>query len=70
MNPQDGTLLFSEVSNDYYADNWLFSANVSIDELVFQPEEVIDAMWVNKDTYETLIQDKEIVPTLHHFFLR
>ncbi|MDL4843150.1 NUDIX hydrolase [Aquibacillus rhizosphaerae] len=34
----------------------------------FTREEVIDAKWVTKDIYQQMLDDKRIVPTLHHFY--
>ncbi|GGB52551.1 NUDIX domain-containing protein [Virgibacillus dakarensis] len=68
LNPESGQLLFSEVRSNHHSDNWLFISNAKLNDLEFQPDEVIDAKWVSKDTYEKMIQKGEIVPTLQNFF--
>lgn len=68
LHSESGTLLHSEVRNTHHLDNWLFVSNVSLEDLHFQADEVIDAKWVNRETYEIMIRNNEVVPSLHHFY--
>ncbi len=68
LDDKAAKLLRREVRQVDHLDNWLFHSNVSIEQLTFQPEEVIDAKWVDEETYRRMVRQKAIVPTLHHFF--
>ncbi|WP_430380467.1 NUDIX domain-containing protein [Virgibacillus pantothenticus] len=51
LNREKGKLLQREVREVYHHDIWLFPANVTVEELVLQPEEVVDAKWVTEEAY-------------------
>ncbi|WP_246202659.1 NUDIX domain-containing protein [Virgibacillus doumboii] len=68
LDSTSGRLLTSELRGNHHSDNWLFKSNADIDDLRYQADEVIDAKWVNRDTYLKMLQQNELVPTLRHFF--
>lgn len=68
LDPSQGKLMISERRKHFHSDIWLFQSNVVIEDLQFQEDEVIDAKWVDKVTYEDMLSKKEIVPTLPHFW--
>jgi hypothetical protein len=49
-------------------DTWLFKKDFPLSDITFQPEEVIDAKWVNKDEYNEMCNRGIIVPTLKNFY--
>jgi 8-oxo-dGTP diphosphatase len=68
LDPNKGKLVMSELRKNFHSDMWLFYANAAIEDLVFQDDEVIDAKWVDQETYENMLRNQEIVPTLPHFW--
>ncbi|MFD1851705.1 NUDIX hydrolase [Oceanobacillus bengalensis] len=73
LDPSLGKFLCSEVRADFHSDQWFFKSNATLENLFLQKEEVIDAKWVDRFTYDKMLEDNEIVPTLHypyHLFKR
>ncbi|MUK89345.1 NUDIX domain-containing protein [Ornithinibacillus sp. L9] len=68
LDAKIGKLLYSQLRQTHHLDVWLFRSNATIEDLTFQEDEVIDAKWVNEDTYNSMLKEKMIVPTLHHFY--
>lgn len=68
LEPAEGKLLCSGIHDKSHWDHWLFTSNTTLDGLWFQDGEVIDAKWADRETYEKMLQNKEIVPTLSYFF--
>lgn len=68
LDQENGKLIRSEIKADFHQDIWLFQSNESIENLTFQPDEVIDAKWVNQDTFEKMMVNNELVPNLESFF--
>ncbi|GAA0609591.1 NUDIX domain-containing protein [Virgibacillus siamensis] len=48
-------------------DAWLFHASFAIEDVVPQPDEVIDARWAAPDEIKRLIKDGAFVPSLRYF---
>ncbi|GLO64710.1 NUDIX hydrolase [Oceanobacillus kimchii] len=65
--PEDGKLILQQTKNISHQDIWLFRSNVAIDELSFQEDEVVDAMWVDKGKYYDMQNEGLIVPTISVF---
>lgn len=68
LQMETAQLLQHEVRENYHLDTWLFFSNIAIEELTLQPEEVIDAKWVTKQTYQQMRERGQIVPTIHDFY--
>ena len=51
-----------------FLDTYLVIADVDINELTYQPEEVIDGKWVTFDEYKTMWEQGLSVPNLNYFF--
>ena len=52
-------LILSYVRKDSFTDVYLIKADISIDQLTLQPEEVAEAGWFSKRDFEALICDKD-----------
>lgn len=64
LDSEEGKLILQQTKNVSHQDIWLFRSNVAIEELSFQEDEVVDAMWVNKDKYDEMQNKGLIVPTI------
>lgn len=54
----DISIINTRKENSYILDVFISKWNGSIDELVIDPEEVLDAMWISKDVLESMIDEK------------
>ena len=52
--PPEAVLLESIIREDDFRDTFLFTKNISIDELKYAPKEIVDAKWVTKNEYEDM----------------
>jgi 8-oxo-dGTP diphosphatase len=68
LNGEDGMLLSEERREHDFVDTWLFKKDFTLSNITFQPEEVIDAKWVNKNEYKEMYNEGMIVPTLKNFY--
>jgi 8-oxo-dGTP diphosphatase len=68
LNGEDGMLLSKERREHDFVDTWLFKKDFALNNITFQPEEVIDAKWVNKNEYNEMYNEGMIVPTLKNFY--
>lgn len=68
LSIQKGNIIHRATRMKYHMDTWYFQVDLNINELVFQPDEVVDAKWVNKERYEEMLVRKEIIPNLPHLF--
>ncbi|MCU9612904.1 NUDIX domain-containing protein [Caldibacillus lycopersici] len=68
LQQKNGKILRRELRGNHHLDVWYFRANESIKNLTLQPEEVVDAKWVNRDTYEEMLANNELVPSIDRFF--
>jgi 8-oxo-dGTP pyrophosphatase MutT (NUDIX family) len=68
VHSKDSLLLNSERRENSFVDTWLFKKDLIIEDISFQPEEVIDAKWVSKAEYEDMCNSGLIVPTVRNFY--
>lgn len=68
LNAEDGVLLNEELWEHDFVDTWLFKKDFSLDDIVLQPEEVINAKWVTKLEYEDMCNKGLILPSLKNFY--
>ena len=68
LNPDKSSLIYQtrrEEMQDFY-DAWLFHADVSINSLMLQPTEVVNAMWVSKEELYDMYLNNEIHPLIDY----
>ncbi|MBQ7933711.1 MAG: NUDIX domain-containing protein [Lachnospiraceae bacterium] len=46
---------------NYFMDIYVVNKDLVIEELILQPEEVVDAKWVSRDELLRMIEDKQVV---------
>lgn len=54
-----------ELTQDFY-DVWLFETDVSIDSLVLQPTEVVDAQWISKEKLLSMYKTNQLHPLIDY----
>ena len=55
--------LRDDVAKDF-KDIWLFRKDIELKDLEFTDGEVICSKWVTMEKFETMINNKEIIPTV------
>ncbi len=70
LSPTYGECLFSYRRQHHYfpdfVDIWLFKEDIDINDIVYQPEEVCDAMWATPKQIISMIQEGEFVDTFFY----
>ena len=56
LNPKNGQL-FKQFTHGNLFDMWLFSHEADISEVVLQPDETCDAMWVSEKSLKQMISE-------------
>ena len=69
LDEKDGTLLFSEVDEEYHAiiDTYLFTYNGTIDKKNLEMDEVAQARWFKKDDIVKMFGHNLMVDTIKYF---
>lgn len=67
-DPERMKLLHQATRETHHVDYWLLHSNAGIEQLKLQPEEVVDAKWVDKAAYDEMIRKGQVVPTLAYFY--
>jgi len=67
LNSYDAILLNKDQRENTLVDYWLFKKDFTLDDITFQPEEVIAAKWVSNIEYDSMCSEGLIVPTLKNF---
>ncbi|RPI16407.1 MAG: NUDIX domain-containing protein [Ignavibacteriae bacterium] len=61
LSPGNGKLLYrikrKHFDSPDFVDVWLFNENIDIDRLIFQPDEVCDAMWAGQEKILAMIDE-------------
>ena len=70
LDAGSGILLQQQRRNNAFLDIWLFNSDVPAEALSLQPEEVVDAKWVDEDEYKLMKKEGKIVKTIPGFYTR
>lgn len=62
LDPENGTLLFSDRRMDFFRDVWLFRQDFDLNAVRLQPGETADKMYADKETILRLLQESRFVP--------
>lgn len=68
LDSKKGTLLYRVRRNhlkDFY-DVWMFTADISIDDLRLEQSEVIDAQWLNKAEIISMYNNNQLHPLINN----
>ncbi len=61
-------VLSYKYSNSTFLDIYLARADINLEDLVFQEEEVCDAKWVTLDEFDNMIKNNEVPSVVLHYF--
>jgi 8-oxo-dGTP diphosphatase len=62
LNPENGIMLFTDSRGDNFADNWLFFHDFTLDDVILQPGETVDARIVTAKEIRALERNGEFIP--------
>ena len=62
LNPAYGQRIMSDRESDYFRDVWLFRQDFDLNDVVLQPGETTDKMYVSKERILKMQKDGEFVP--------
>jgi 8-oxo-dGTP pyrophosphatase MutT (NUDIX family) len=62
LDPKRGVMMFTDSGGGRFADNWLFRCDFTLDNIVLQPGETVDARLVTADEIRELERCGEFVP--------
>lgn len=65
LDPDRGDFLFTLLREDSFKDVWLFRQNVSLEDIILQPEETTDKMYTDRDTILEIREMGKFVPLKH-----
>jgi len=65
VNPENGKLISSIISEDSFFDVWLFQQDFNIDDVVLQENETVDAKYADIDDIKRMIENGEFI-SVHH----
>jgi len=65
VNPENGKLIKSSISEDSFLDVWLFQQDFDINDVVLQENETVDAKYATLDEIQCMIENGEFI-SVHH----
>jgi len=66
--PSEAVLIETLIRKDDIRDTYLFKKDIVLEDLVFHPDEVVDAKWVSKVEYDLLCSNDLMAPPVKDFW--
>jgi isopentenyldiphosphate isomerase len=66
--PLEGILIETIIRKDDIRDTFLFHKDIRLEDLLFHPDEVVDAKWVSKSEYDDYCNGNLIAPPVKDFW--
>ncbi|WP_244833312.1 NUDIX domain-containing protein [Clostridium sp. BJN0001] len=67
LSNDNGYLINRYKCKDTFVDTWIFLKNISINDIVLQENEVVNAKFVTEDEYDKMYKSGMIMPLIQNF---